>query len=329
LNGDMMRQNPFKPIYDLCNAGNSREKLKHLPDFPRYIDVELTNTCNFHCLMCPTGVGSQKRAKGFMSDDIYRKLIDEVKERHTPLRFIRWGEPSLHPKFSQYLEDAKKHDLPVHINTNGKLLNEDILRKLVDLPLDSIKFSFQGVDRNSYRQMRNTDYFDELFKKIKLLHSLRGDRPSPFIHVATTITIESPEIVAHFKETAGRFADLVTIGRTQLEYLDLAKVKLSEEEIKTLTALKLQETLIKKHPECPEVFDKLSINWDGKVTACCKDYDEKMVIGDLRNQSLQEIWSSEQMFQYRRLLADMRHDDIELCSICFDTMGIGKKLNTV
>jgi len=313
----------------MCNAGKSQEKLKNLPHFPRYIDVELTNTCNFHCLMCPTGVGSQKRTKGFMPDVIYRKLIDEVKEHRTPLRFIRWGEPSLHPKFVHYLEEAKKHDLLVHINTNGKLLNEDILRKLVVLPLDSIKFSFQGVDRNSYRQMRNTDYFDELLKKIKLLHSLRGERLTPFIHVATTITIEPPETVARFKETAWQFADLVTVGRTQLEYLDLATVKLSEEEIKTLTVLKQQETLIKKHPECSEVFDKLSINWDGKVTACCKDYDELMVIGDLRVQSLQEIWNSEQMFRYRRLLADMRHDDIELCSICFDTMGIGTKLNTV
>ena len=324
-----MRQNPFKPIYDKCNAGNSKEKLNNLLDFPRYIDVELTNTCNFKCLMCPTGVGVQKRMKGFMSDAVYYKILTEIKGYKTPLRFVRWGEPTLHPKMLEYLKEAKKNNIFIHINTNGKMLDEEMMLELIAIPLDSIKLSFQGVDEKSYKEMRNIDYFKELLKKIENLYNLRGDKKYPFIHIATTITYESNEQVAFFKERVRKFADHVTVGRTQLEFIDISKVKLKESEVTTLLWLKEQESLFKKHPECPEVFDKLSINWDGKVTACCADYDEKMVIGDVMESSLNEIWNSEKLNYYRSLLADMRHDDIELCRMCFDTMGIITKLNKV
>ncbi len=48
--------NPFRPLYDLCNSPKGE-----LIDFPRMIDVELTSSCNYRCLMCPTGNRSLAR----------------------------------------------------------------------------------------------------------------------------------------------------------------------------------------------------------------------------------------------------------------------------
>ena len=96
-----MRLNPFKPIYAECNEGNSRQKIDNLPIFPRCLDIELTNLCNFKCLMCPTGTGAHQRKKGLMSDAVFDKIIDEIKKYKTPLRFIRWGEPTLHPIYHE------------------------------------------------------------------------------------------------------------------------------------------------------------------------------------------------------------------------------------
>lgn len=322
-----MRTNPFRSIYDKCNSGNSLTKLQGLPEFPRYVDVELTNTCNFKCLMCPTGVVSLQRKKGFMSDEIFFKIINEIRARKTPLRFIRWGEPTLHPKLIDYLRISSENGILTHINTNGKLLDQDIIQRFVELPLASIKFSFQGVNGRSYRQMRNNDFFDELLRVIERLYKARGDREFPFIHVATTITYESLEQVESFQYELGKIADLVTVGRTQLDFIDLEKADLTETEIETLTWLKKQESLTKIHTECPEVFDKLSINWDGKVSACCSDYDEKMIVGNLLESTIQDIWNSAKLGIYRKLLADMRHDELELCRNCYDTMGIQVRQN--
>ncbi len=311
-----MRVNPFQSIYRECNRGDSKRKNADLIGFPRYIDIEITNKCNFNCLMCPTGTGAHSRPKGMMSDRLYHKIIDELKEYKTPLRFIRWGEPTLHPKLIDYLRIAHDNGIITHINTNGSLLNKKMISDLIDIPIESIKFSFQGINRDGYAEMRNIDYFDELIHKIKLFHSMRGDNHYPYIHVSSTVTCESLDGVREFKRGLSGFADLVTVGRTNLDIINLDVCKLRD--IDKLTILKLREKTIRTnaHMECPEVFDKLSINWDGSVTACCGDFDNKMVVGNLLEHSLRDLWTSEKMNYYRNLLADMRHDELDLCKTC-------------
>lgn len=317
-----MRVNPLKPLYDQCNAGNSRQKLANLPAFPRMLDIELTNTCNFRCLMCPTGNFSQKRDKGFMSEEVFHKILDEIRPHGTPLRFIRWGEPLSHPKVLDFLRAAHAAGIVCHVNTNGSKLSDEMMDDLLAIPLDSIKFSFQGVDRKSYGEMRNIDFFEELVATITKLHAKRGDRAKPYMHVSTTITYESRELVRAFRERMAPLADLVNVGRTVMEFVDLNAVRLRPHELEELKRLKEMESVIKVHPECPEVFDKLSVNWDGKVTACCMDSDNLMLIGDVHRQSLAELWTCDAMARYRTLLADMRHDEIDLCRSCYDTHGL-------
>lgn len=317
-----MNPSPFQPIYDQCNAGDSKAKLANLPAFPRLIDIELTNTCNFRCLMCPTGNFSQKRAKGFMADEVFFKVLDEIKVHGTPLRFIRWGEPLSHPNVVAYLQGCRDNGILTHLNTNGSKLTPEMMDALIDVPLDSLKFSFQGVDRKSYGEMRNIDFFDDLVATIRQLKEKRGERAKPWLQVSTTITYENKELVRRFRELMAPLADMVNVGRTVLEYVDLNAVRLRPHELEELRRLKELESVIKVHPECPEVFDKLSINWDGKVTACCMDSDDMMIIGDVTTQSLAEIWTCDVMTGYRSMLADMRHDELDLCKSCYDTHGL-------
>ena len=314
--------NPFKPVYDICNSGDPFDKITNLPSFPRYIDIELTNMCNFQCLMCPVGTKSMKRSQGIMDEKIFKKIIDEINYFKTPIRFIRWGEPTIHPKFLDFLKLAKNNQIHCHLNTNGSKITEEMIDVFISLPLDSIKFSFQGVDNKSYAEMRNINFFDKLIDIIKLFYKMRGNKPFPFIHVATTTTYETSEQIDHFYQMMKKHTDLVTGGKTLMEIIDPLEVKLSNENRERLNFLKTQETLVKKHFDiCPEVFDKLSINWDGTVSACCSDYDNKMIVGDLRKNSLKEIWLSEKMKIYRTILAERRYDAIDLCKNCYDTMG--------
>lgn len=315
-------RNPLQPIYDICNAGHSKEKLAKLPEFPRLIDVEMTNTCNFRCLMCPTGNFSQKRSKGFMDEEVFYKVLEEIRPHKTPIRFIRWGEPLTHPKILDFLRACRVADVLTHINTNGSKMSEEMMDALLEIPLDSLKFSFQGVDRKSYAEMRNIDFFQDLTAIIRRLHEKRGARLKPFVQVSTTITYESKDLVQAFKAAMGPYCDSLNVGRTVLEYVDLNAVRLRPHEFEELKRLKELESVVKVHPECPEVFDKLSINWDGTITACCMDSDNMMVIGDIRNQTLADVWASETLNRYRAVLADMRHDDLPLCKNCYDTHGL-------
>jgi radical SAM protein with 4Fe4S-binding SPASM domain len=191
-----------------------------------------------------------------------------------------------------------------HVNTNGSFMNDRMIQMLIDIPLDSIKFSFQGIDRKSFMEMRNIDFYNELLGIVRKFYVRRGEKEYPYIHIATTVTYETKEQIERFESTVKDFVDLVTVGRTVLEVQDINNVKLG--------------SVIKTYTECPEVFDKLFINWDGKVSACCGDHENKMLIGTLGKNSLKEIWVSDKLQFYRDMLKDMRHSELELCKSCYD-----------
>jgi len=319
-----MRTNPFRKIYDACNEGDSKQKFENLPPFPRLIDIEATNACNFRCLMCPTGNRSMKRKTGMMSQETFDKILDECAKWNCAIRWVQWGENDMHSDLFAHIRAAHDRGVLTHLNTNGSKLTPERIRELIDTGLDSIKFSFQGVDQQSYKEMRNTDFFEELIQVISNFHAARGDSPVPYIQLSTTITYEDEETVAEFRRRTEPIADLVSIGRTVFDNLDLSAVRLKPEEIERLHKLKSQESVIKVHPECPEVFDKMSIFWDGAVSACCADADKKMPIGDVNQNTMEEIWNSDAMNHYRAMLADMRHDELELCSNCYDYQSLSK-----
>jgi len=319
------RVNPFQEIYDVCNKGDSKFKLAQLPEYPRYIDIEVTNNCNFKCLMCPTGNASSTRPRGYMEDSTFERILEQVTLHKTPVRIIGWGEPTLHKKLVEYCRRMHENGVLVHMNTNGRLLTPEMMDKLLDIPIDSVKFSFQGIDVRSYKEMRSIDYFDQLLGKVKLLYDKRGDRELPFIHVSTTVTYETKEQIKAFQEFTKTCVDLVTVGKTVFERIDLDKVNISKGKKDLLATLMEQQSLIKVHPECPEVYDKLSVNWDGKITACCADYDDVMLIGDINKETLLDAWNSKRMSGYRKVLAEGGHDKLPLCKDCYDYMGLSEE----
>jgi len=315
------RKNPFNEIYAQLN-GNVGDF-----NFPVCIDVELTNNCNLHCLFCPTGTGVSKRSKSFMSDEVFHKIICDIKGRKIGLRFSRWGEPTLHPKIIDFFAMAKKEGHLLHLNTNGQLLNESFIEDLMNTGLDSIKFSFQGVDEKSYQEMRQDSNFEKLVENIKTMHLIRGERMLPYIHISTTTTYETDDEIRKFKDEITPYCDLVTAGKTMLEHIEIEKTKLNKKQKELLLELKNKESMIEERlKKCPEVFGKVSIDWDGQITACCSDYNREMIIGNIMKDSLYDIFHGEIVNKYRETLRKNEFEKIPHCNRCFDLMSIqGKK----
>ena len=101
-NPNSNRENPFNKIYRDEKFSNILQNKENLPDFPYFIDIELTNHCNLQCVFC--GQQAMYRHKGFMSEELLKKIADECSQFNTPIRFIRWGEPFLHPKIIEFCE---------------------------------------------------------------------------------------------------------------------------------------------------------------------------------------------------------------------------------
>jgi radical SAM protein with 4Fe4S-binding SPASM domain len=273
-----MRENPFSEIY------RSKEYKFGKNPMPMIVDIEMTNHCNLQCKMCDRE--RMTRPMGYMPESIFHKVAGECSK--TALRFIGWGEPFLHPKIIDYLEYAKS---PTHVTTNGQVITEEQMRGIVRIGLDSIIFSFQGTTPQGYKEMRGADY-EKLKRNILKLIEIRGDKKKPFIHISSTMTNESGDNVSAFINDWD-MVDSVGIGKTNLH-----------------------KTTGDYRP-CTEVWHKLTVKWDGQVSACCADYDNTLVVGNIKDNTLKEIWEGEQLRAIRTLLSNGRHRNLTLCKDCF------------
>ena len=295
-----MRHNVFRDIYDSPDYRNAPTKI---PSFPFIVDVEVTNHCNLNCVFC--GQRDMARPKGFISFEHVSKIADECRMHGAAIRFIRWGEPFLHPNFIDLCVAVKNRGIPLHITTNGTLLKDWKMEKLVEIGLDSLIFSFQGASQSNYEEMRGPHY-SRLVDTVHKMVSVRGTADKPFIHISTTVTDESEQEIVSFINRWNAVVDSVGVGKT-----NLTRVPVPQD-------LRARETIEHTYRPCTEVYQKLSVDWDGTITACCLDHDNMMALGDISTTSLAYIWNNSRTLKlYRELLGMNKHRSLALCRTCF------------
>lgn len=316
-NPNSIRKNIFRTIYDNNDFINVLNKKNSLLKFPFLVDIELTNYCNLKCVFC--GQQTMTREKGFMEWEVFKKIIDECAIYQTPIRLIRWGEPFLHKDIIKYCKYIKEKRLLLHITNNGLIIKEHQMKDLIEVEVDSIIFSFQGATKEQYQIMRNNNKYNELVKNVKKIVKLRENKEKPYIHISSTMTNETKKEIDEFTNYWGNIVDSVGIGITNLSRLSLNQIKFFK-IAKKLDYLKQQEIIKKEYRQCKEVYQKLSINWNGKVTCCCGDFDDFLIIGDIHKSSLQEIWDNSKSLKiFRNLLDNQMHRSLNLCSTCYHT----------
>ena len=75
---------------------------------------------------------------------------------------------------------------------------------------------------------------------------------------------------------------------------------------------------IRARPPCYYLWKSFVIQWNGEVVPCCRDYDSKIVLGDVNKQTLLEIWNGKKL---RKLRAEAIKGNFKngLCDNCYDT----------
>jgi radical SAM protein with 4Fe4S-binding SPASM domain len=299
----MHRKNPWRNVYDLKS---SKDPWKNgIPKFALYLDIEPTNHCNFNCAFCVSK--QSKRKRGYMSEEIFNKICEQGKKYGTTgIRFLRWGEPLLHPSIADMIKTTSSNGLLSHITTNGSLLTKELSKKLVENGLDSIIISMQGLEKYEYTKLRGNNY-DKMIDGLNNLLEARGNKKLPYITISTTITNESKNEVDDFKKKWLEKVDNVSVGYTWFKRLENKKPV-----INFIDRAKKLPHLFK----CQEVMVKLSIDWDGTISPCCLDYDQQLSIGNIHKDDLMTIWNSDDVNAIRTLLSNKRQDMFTLCRTC-------------
>jgi radical SAM protein with 4Fe4S-binding SPASM domain len=126
-----------------------------------YFILELTTRCNLDCLYC---YNIWKGKDHFSHQDISIKKVEQIFEEITGSTSVRGvtlagGEPLLNRdlfSIASYLRDKR---VKLSITSNGTLLTEDIVKKLVDCGVSHFEISLPSSDNKSFKTLCNSDEY--------------------------------------------------------------------------------------------------------------------------------------------------------------------------
>ncbi len=264
--------------------------------FPKKIQIETSILCNSHCVFCPHN--ELQRGPKQMEEWVWKKIIDESRGRGIIYRPFLINEPFVDLKLPDVLEYIKKDNTAkIELNSNGHFSLKADLKRIVSAGIDWIRFSIDGFTEETFKKSGRGGKFDTIIKNVHAFIDERNRQKSEcYIEVRMIDINVTEEEKAEFIEYWNKYADKGTV--TQLYSWPWSG----------------QTT---HHPApCPKVADEMFFLTDGSAVLCCWDAFGKGVIGNVKDLSIEEIWSGEPMQQYKKWLAKGERDKIELCSRC-------------
>lgn len=131
-------------------------------------NFELTARCNFNCPMCYVHMSEDdvSAAGKELSAAQWIEIAEKAKEKGMIFALLTGGEPFVRKDFFQIYDAMKAMGIMISINSNGSMLEGDVLEKLLENPPFRINVSLYGGCNETYQRMCGLPVFDRVLKNI-------------------------------------------------------------------------------------------------------------------------------------------------------------------
>ncbi len=283
---------------------------RRIPAFPRTVQIQTRTGCNGACVFCPYDASHDAVPKGQMDDAVFDRLVDEI-ARHRNTRRISpylMNEPFLDRTLLDKARRIKKRipDARVIVTTNAGVLHPEVVDELVsDNPFRAVYISMQGIEKEPYEDsMRGSLVFEKTLANVEHLIARRNEKAPKLKIVVTMIKtnkVDAEKAVAFWRERGveAQYTMLESRGGNNKSFREL------------LAGGK------RVFRDCTRLFKHAYILFNGDMVLCCTDYYKTMVLGNVAESSIHDVWNGPVAQKIRRdfILGDLR--DNPLCACCF------------
>lgn len=305
---------------------------------PTYGWLEITTRCNSRCRTCDRSYFDIKPA------DMTVMTFEKAKKALFPhLSWVTlqgYGEPLYASHFHYFLDEVLKAGIRPAFTTNGILLNEDVIRTMVEAE-GNITVSIDGITEEVHRKIRPTIPFEKVMKNTELIASIKRQHPKKRFHffinfVATSDNIHQlPDLIEYASQLGVQRIIVFSLGTNEkmgdfrfknlFYHQNVAKTifqqakeiakKLQIELILPLEKWLKNEVEMKKStplPPCYMPWEAVYIDVHGKIKPCCFHIFEPL--GDIHNDDFNEVWNGEK-YRLIRKTVNSEHP-MYFCAIC-------------
>ena len=274
------------------------------------IYIEITNICNLKCKFCP----ETKREKQYMSLESFEQVISKI-HKYTRLVCLHVkGEPLLHNQLEGILKILEKYNLQANITTNGTMIKNklEILKK--SKAIRQLNISIHSITKN---EKLDSQYLRDIFESVSQIENTIISYRLWNLQTLQENSVNS-EIIKEI-ETYYDIKDL----KHQLIENDFIKIKsntfINQDTEFTWPDINGEEIIQKGR--CLALKEQIAILVDGTVVPCCLDNNGDIPLGNIFEETLEEILQNSQS----TIIKKNFEKSILTCKLC-KTCGFLKRL---
>ncbi len=292
----------------------SQEYKHDLLPAPKSVKIELTGRCNFNCAFCARS--AKLRDQKDMDKELFENLLPELRAAGVEeIGLFYLGESFMVPWLESAIHYAKHvAKFPyVFLTTNGSLSKPSRMRACMESGLDSLKFSLNYADAKQFTEIAQVKeaLYEIMMSNIREARVIRDEVEATSGHrcglYASYINYDDEqgekmqEVVEELQPLLDEIYALPLYNQADLV---TEEVEQRSWQIKAGNPGRL--AAMREPIPCWAVFTEGHITWDGKLSACCFDHENRFKMGDLTETSFMQAWNSDEFRKLRQ--AHLAHD---------------------
>ena len=291
------------------------KKFSELSDYPTTVVLELVNRCNLQCVMCYQGFRNDAK-KITMDNKTLSKIFEDFKKNNLPALMLSISEPLLYKDFEKVLTLAKNANImDVLLFTNGILLNEKNAKKILNSSVTRLFVSVDGASSETYNKVRIP--VSERLKGVDRLKDLENNIKT-FVEMRNNLNFELPIVRTSFVALNLNLSEREQFINKWISVVDSVEVQ-RETSIKAYDDIRSGKYNIKdtvKNYDCSEPWGQVTIYSDGTVAPCCNTVGRNLPIGNIKYNTLREIWNGPKMTEVRQSF--LNNNPANVCKSCIE-----------
>lgn len=264
------------------------------------IYIEITNICNLSCSFCSI----DKRKKDIITLEKLEKILKNINDYTDYVYLHVKGEPLLHSKLKEILDLCYKYNKKVNITTNGTLLKER--QKELSHPI------VRQINISLHSENKKENYLEEIFETV--------DKLNEKIVIYRFWTMDNGILNEKSAKIVNKIIKYYDLSPEFVEKINLEKhIKIKDnlyiDKANEFVWPNLENDYLNEKGTCYALKDQLAILVDGTVVPCCLDSDGVINLGNIYEESLEEIINSKRYQEMKDNFSNRKACE-ELCKHC-------------
>ena len=288
---------------------------------PVIYNIETTNACNMRCEMCPRTTMMTRKTET-LDQEIFERIADqitpfsdeewktwesfaeekykiapnEMSENHFFLYIIPkviqlhgYGDPLLDKRMADRVKLLSEKGFATYFSCNPANIDINKNLEMFENGLDYIKYSIETVDDNLHRKIRGkASNFSQSYKKLLTLLEEKKKHSYKTTIVITMLDLHRFNQQEEYEKLTNAFEGLDV-------YIYLKSQDQQWYQNKVVDTKSVHWSELCQHP-----WISMTIKSNGEVAMCMEDFNNELILGDARKESLYEIWNGEKYKQFRK-----------------------------